>query len=420
MSPAELLTADDHIRSCAVCAERLRKEARPLSASLILQANIETAEREHLLYEEVEAYIDGEISGEDRELVELHLVECPQCSSQVAAARGVEDYANEDNRAAPRVRFRDKMAALWRAPAYRTAIWIMAALVVGSFFLWLMTSSLRSQVSALQAQIRQLDETNRALERQLSQVSDLQSRLAELQRENATLRLQIGSPGDAILWSLVDGGEQIGLDKDGNLRGLESLPASYRKTIRTALLNERVTLPAAIARLMGKPEKLMGEKGDSPFAILSPFGTVVLTDRPVLRWTSLDGASGYVATVYNSEFEEVAVSPLLTQTDWQVSRSLERGRLYAWQVRAIKDGKEIKVPALGEPEVRFKVLDHRKLVELERARQSYGSSHLTLGTLYASAGLLEDAGREFQSLLDSNPDSQVARKLLQSVKSPPR
>lgn len=418
MSPVELLTADDHIRVCAVCAERVRMESRPLAASLILQANMESAEQEHLLYEEVEAYIDGEISGEDRELVELHLARCPHCSSQVAAARGV--YVDADETAAPRVQIRDKTFAFWRRSAYRTAIWIVAALTVGLFFLWLATSSLRSQVIALQAQIRQLDETNRELERQLSQASELQSQLAKLQRENATLRLQVGPSASAILWTLDDGGERVGLDKEGNLRGLESLPASYRKTIRTALLNERVTLPAVIAGLLGKPEKLMGEKGDSSFAILSPFGTVVMTDRPVLRWKSLDGASGYVATIYTSGFEEVAISPLLTGTEWQVSRPLERGRVYALQVRAIKDGKEIKTPALGEPEVRFKILDQRKLAELERARQSFGISHLTLGILYASAGLLKDAEREFQSLLDSNPDSKVARKLLESVKSPRR
>jgi hypothetical protein len=420
MSPAELLSTDDHIRACAVCAERFRAEARPLKASLILQANIEAAEQEHLLYEEVEAYIDGEISGEDRELVELHLVECSQCSSQVATARGVEVYANAGKASGSRVHFQDKMAILFRAPAYRSAIWITAALMVGSLLLWLMTTSLRSEVNALRARISQLDEANRALEKQLSEVSELQSRLAELERENATLRLQTGAPGSAILWSLDDGGEQISLDKDGNLRGLESLPASYRENVRTVLIKQRVKLPADLARLRGKPEKLMGEKGDPSFAVLNPLGTVVLTDRPTLRWASLNGASGYVATVYNSEFEEVVTSPLLTQTEWQVSRSLERGRFYAWQVRAIKDGKEIKAPALGEPEAKFKVLDQRKLMELERARQSYGNSRLTLGILYGSAGLLEDAEREFQSLLGSNPDSQVARKLLESVKLPRR
>jgi hypothetical protein len=40
-----------------------------------------------------------------------------------------------------------------------------------------------------------------------------------------------------------------------------------------------------------------------------------------------------------------------------------------------------------------------------------------LGVLYAQAGLLDDAEREFSALLRANPKSEVARKLLSNVRA---
>ncbi|MGH9882254.1 MAG: tetratricopeptide repeat protein [Pyrinomonadaceae bacterium] len=42
---------------------------------------------------------------------------------------------------------------------------------------------------------------------------------------------------------------------------------------------------------------------------------------------------------------------------------------------------------------------------------------MTRGTLYARAGLLDDAERELRALLAANPKSPTARKLLQSVRA---
>jgi lipopolysaccharide biosynthesis regulator YciM len=69
------------------------------------------------------------------------------------------------------------------------------------------------------------------------------------------------------------------------------------------------------------------------------------------------------------------------------------------------------------PEAKFKVLEKSKAEELDRVRKSYPRSHLILGSLYERAGLLDDAEREFQSLVSANPKSTVARKLLRNVRS---
>ena len=44
-------------------------------------------------------------------------------------------------------------------------------------------------------------------------------------------------------------------------------------------------------------------------------------------------------------------------------------------------------------------------------------SHLLRATIYARAGLLDEAEREYQALLNANPRSTIARKLLQHLRA---
>jgi hypothetical protein len=149
--------------------------------------------------------------------------------------------------------------------------------------------------------------------------------------------------------------------------------------------------------------------------VVEPVGTVTLSDHPTFRWTQLDGATGYVVEIYDKELSLVTSSPLVTDQSWTMPQSLERGRIYSWQVKAIKDGREFKSPEPSEPHARFRILDQDTFNKLVHARRTFGSSHLTMGLLYARAGLLDEAGWEFRSLHKANPDSAIARKLLRRV-----
>ena len=151
--------------------------------------------------------------------------------------------------------------------------------------------------------------------------------------------------------------------------------------------------------------------------MLDPVGGVLLTDRPTFRWSALEGASAYVVEVYDDAFNLVASSPQLTAPRWAASQTLPRGRVYSWQVRAVKDGRETKSPRPPAPQAKFRVLDRAKADELARARRAYPSSHLTLGLLYADAGLLKEAEQELRLLQKANPDSALARSLLRQVQA---
>jgi hypothetical protein len=207
------------------------------------------------------------------------------------------------------------------------------------------------------------------------------------------------------------------LNNQGEVEGLEALSLFSRQAVKRALASGRVETPAALAELNVRSGNLMGgSEGVETFAVLEPVGTIVRHSRPRLSWQTLPGASRYTVTVLNSNLQVVATSPPLSTTAWTVSRPLERGGVYTWEVSALKEGNEIGAPAAPAPEARFKVLEKAKEDELKRAEQTSPRSHLLRGVLYAQAGLLIDAERELRALVNINPQSPLARKLLQSVR----
>ncbi len=84
-------------------------------------------------------------------------------------------------------------------------------------------------------------------------------------------------------------------------------------------------------------------------------------------------------------------------------------------VTALVDGKEIVSPSASAPEVKFAILSSNDWNELNQLKKS--NSHLALGVFYARVGLVTEAEREFQKLIQLNPQSELSRKLLQSVRN---
>jgi hypothetical protein len=196
------------------------------------------------------------------------------------------------------------------------------------------------------------------------------------------------------------------------------LSPSSRRAITSALAEQRLEAPPVLAQLRGVGGSLRGGSGDGrPFLLLSPVGKVLETASPTFRWAPLAGASSYVVTVVGDQLNEVAKSGPLTKTEWRPWTPLAQGGVYSWQVTALKDGQVITSPVMPAPQAKFMILDRARSEELRRVRGAAPHYHLGLGVLYARAGLLDEAEREFLALIKSNPRSDVARKLLQSVRS---
>jgi len=420
--PAELLYADDHLVACEICRQHLGDEPRVQAAGLSLRRDLAATGLTHLAYEQLEGYIEGSLDQTDREIADSHLNLCAQCATELDHLRAftteMDAYpAREYVPAAPpslgeKLRsfakgLREGSEGFWRSPALWLPVQLASLGLIIALLLWVaVLKSRNSQLkTTLDAARQQNEELKQDYQTATASVTELQNELAQL--KSAALP-------SSIVVALNDGPGQVTLDREGNLAGV---PPEYQQTVKQTLTAQQIGSPQMLSELIGKSGVLMGPADEGhPIALLSPVGTVVLSDRPVFRWRRLDDADGYVVKIYDAGFNEVVASPQLSRTVWTTTRALQRGRTYSWQVMARAAAKEVISPVKPAPDAMFMVLDQAKANDLIHAKNAVGSSHLTLGILYAQAGLLDDAERELQALLRANPQSPLAQKLLRSVR----
>ena len=417
LSPADLISACDHLAACAACrytisgAEQLQSAFDALGPALHQTAESEST---HLIAEDLAAYAAGHLAGTDLDIVSSHLEVCTECTADAARFGGIETAPDR----AVTVRPQPKPAlptrpwaipaTYWREQPIRMLVEGLAAIVLVA--LCVSALLLRGEIQRLRAGVGTLEQQNGELRSQLRALEGLQAQITEL-RESSLSGSQSG-----FLVALNDAGGVVGLDRQGGLVGLHGLSPSQQQLIKTALISGRLKT-SRFADIAGSHAAMMGAGERESFRLTGPIGTVTRSNRPAFHWTPLAGATSYKITVSDSNFKNVAVSEPISGTEWTPSRPLKRGAVYSWDVTAVKDGKEISVPTPPAPEARFRVLDSANLAELEEASRDNGNSHLLLGVLYAKAGLLDDAEREFQSLANANAESAAARKLLSSLKS---
>ena len=181
-------------------------------------------------------------------------------------------------------------------------------------------------------------------------------------------------------------------------------------------MSERLEQPAILKELGGQEGSLRGSKNAPLFKLTYPSRTVILSDRPSLKWEKAAGASSYRVYVNDPAGHEVARSEEFSaeSTEWILRSPLKRGEIYVWTVVALVDGKEIVSPGASAPEMKFQILSMGNLQELNLLKRT--RSHLVLGVFYAKVGLLAEAEREFQQLIRLNPNSKVASNLLRKAR----
>jgi hypothetical protein len=301
----------------------------------------------------------------------------------------------------------------------------------------------RAATGRMEAELSRLREQNAALERELKssrdEVAGLQSQLSK----GANLAAgAVARPAPHVVLSLNDGAGIITMDSSGRLTGLRtSLSQSHERLVKAVLARGWVKTPPQLVRLMWSqgnyakaPEfyqksqrrTLMGASRDAdPYPLLNPVGTAVAGLRPTFRWREISGATGYIVSVYDAKMNEVAASQPLQETEWTTTRPLDRGEIYTWQVRAVRDGAEIKLPAPDLPSAKFMVITTSTARELDSVeglkdtRGLYNSVHspLVSGILYANAGLFDEAESELEKVVRANPQSRLAEQLLNSLRA---
>ena len=413
LAPDLFLTVDRHVHACPSCSEQcnttpvLRKDYANLLAALMPEPGDEPY---HLTRAELAGYIAGRMDAIDTESAESHLSVCAQCAEATRELRAT--------------------AAQTRRPVREVVAGYIAPLRAWgrpSLFVYLILITLGIGLATFFIKRAGGDRPAPPITSTAENVA-----LNSNQSETAPPRDGAGgqSSGDGIEKGHESGESAAGLPGAGGTESgagseLETndaiaamLSPSSRRAITSALAEQRLEAPPVLAQLMGVGGSLRGGSGDGrPFLLLSPVGKVVETASPTFRWAPLAGASSYVVTVVGDQLNEVAKSGPLTKTEWRPRTPLAQGGVYSWQVTALKDGQVITSPVMPATQAKFMILDRARSEELRRVRGAAPHYHLGLGVLYARAGLLDEAEREFLALMKSNPRSDVARKLLQSVRS---
>ena len=419
LAPADLLSVGEHLAQCAACRDQMSSTDHLRKASLAVTTGLQAAADDgpiHLNAADMAAYVDNQLGETDRTIAESHLEICPECRMEILDLRELNAVipglsAHETGSiTAPsqRISFRARLLPWVR--------WlpVPAAALIVLLFVLLLVIPLRKQASQLSRQLRELQETNNALE----------ARIASLSATRDLPGVPHGANGEEqissrpLVAALSDGGGIVTLDKQGLLTGLRLANPAHEQLIRKALTGQRVEVAPVLADLIPKRNVLMGRAtGNNVFSLISPIGTSIESDRPAFRWRPLPGATRYIVTLYNSVTKEMTASPPLTTTEWIAANALERGVTYGWEVTATRDGREFTAPIVPIPQAKFLVLNQSKVDELNQARQKYPGSHLVLGLLYAEAGLQYAAEQEFEALVAANPDSRTAERLLHSVRA---
>ena len=213
--------------------------------------------------------------------------------------------------------------------------------------------------------------------------------------------------------ALDDRSGPLQVDERGAVSGLEGLSEMQKQVISHALVAERLPVPSLVSELAGARGTLLGDSDAVAFRVLAPIGTAVLDDRPTLRWTPLAGSGTYTVTVHDQTTGMASSSPPLHTSEWTVASPLTRGHRYTWQVVATAGRTETVTPRPPDQPAQFAVLDAATVSSLG----GLPASHLVRGILYAQAGVLDDAEREFEALSARNPGSPLAGTLLKQVRA---
>ena len=443
--PPELIEADAHLSSCATCRQLLSEKEETGVAINHLRAGLHaegSAELEHPPHAQLAAYADRQLDEVDRELIDGHLLLCSECAEVMHDLRGFLEMPvaapaeatavrqAEGQRTPSRPSLRLSLLSFWRSYTEWLPLRAMGAtaallLVVGAAAIVFYRTREKTAEDARVARVSPPPVADPSPQPtfeatpspSIEQPGANAGAPGGVQPSRPTTNRNSARTVNRPAVALEDG-SRVTVDDAGHVAGLDSLSPTERQAVERALKTQRVEAPALLASLSAGAETLRGGGGEGvSFPVISPVGTAVITDRPTFRWRAFGGATSYVVSVYDRDFRKVAASAPQASTEWTIARPLGRGQVYSWHVTASREGQEVTSPEQPAPEAKFVVLDEAKAEELSRAGQVYKDSHLTMGALYARAGLLDEAERELQAALREHPRSSVARRLLRSVRA---
>lgn len=402
---ARTLTKNDfkrvgnHVHSCETCYQRFLGKLQERFPIVIDLDELAGMRGWHLEGEELAAYVEGRSDELDFECATLHLQECDSCMEKVSAAFEHTLEYPRSNRSAS-----SKQSSFWNKhlPDFQSTslsrfrLAVAAALLFAlALIAWavLQPKSEKSQLAG--------DRPKETVSPDTSQPPTVPGQPAPGAAFDIVKKLDESMPG-YVSANPHSGNREARRQED---------------EFEQALIAKNLTMPPAIDMLDRTPAiAVRGNPSfNQSFKIIRPFATLVKTDRPMLSWTELSGATSYTVSVFDAALNLIRTSEPLTETQWLMPEPLEAGTVYTWTVTALKDGHEVVAPA-PPARAEFKILGNSKVIELNRV-VGKSRSHAARGVLYAEVGLLDESEEELQLHLQQHPGDGHALRLLQTVRS---
>ena len=400
----------EHVLGCETCRQRVATPAVQAAAVNTLTEHLLPQEGEpfHLDEETIEAFVDDKLNPLDRSSARLHLDDCVECSAEVNDLRESlatmkamsQPSSTEPHAINPRhfPRLSMRVAA---------AVALIGFVAIAVILIWRLKSA-RSTLTP--PQVAGGYEAGHSPGINVPPATPSPTVNTPRLAENPPA---LNPPKD-VLVTIKDGPRQITVDRNGKAEGLENLPVESRSDVARALSGEPFKAPEVLDELTTTNGSVRSaNSSEQPIRLVYPARIVIEENQPTLRWIPTATASSYQVAVSDENFRQIAKSDAATTgSTWKMPTGLERGCVYTWSVRAVNEqGQMSEVVSHGK----FKVLSADKINELARLTRS--QSHLALGLFYAREGMIDKATTELRMVVRQNPDSTVARKLLNTIQS---
>jgi hypothetical protein len=179
--------------------------------------------------------------------------------------------------------------------------------------------------------------------------------------------------------------------------------------------------PQALARVVrNEIVTLKGPSGDVVFSLLRPVGTYILGTQPTLAWSPVKDAAKYEVSMRPLKGTRSIFTTTVEGTSYTLPPGLVdayRDQVLQWSVTAqLSNGGEVTAPGIAAPEALFVISDATKAHEIEVRAQAQPNV-LGRATVFANAGILDEAEREINSYLQKHPTDKTARDMLLTIKS---
>lgn len=356
--------------------------------------------------DELEAYVAGQASAAEREVIESWLAEDPALREEVDAVMAMRQAIEIE--AAPAAAARPAApgsiqgaAREMRSQPLRTAALVAIAASLAFFILWV-SSPGRPPVDTEHA----------------SGASSTPSGVSQGAPPAPTAAAPAAAASAAAV-TLRDAGGEVSLLANGELRGLEGLEASHQSAVQFALAKGRLEIPLRADALAASAGALRAS-GDAATAassteptlrVVKPLATAVRTRRPTFEWTAIPGASSYRVRIANASLDPVVESPELKTTTWTPEAPLPPGHVLMWQVEAQTPRGPVVAPAPPAAEARILVLDSHNAEALRRELAAAKASDLAAAVALARFGVLDEADAALARLAAANANAEAVTRL---------